>query len=112
MTPSVNGQLDPSSAFTDPNDPNRLLQRRFQFWDSKHNKLGDGRGAYGFGWNFYMGPFQLTWSFAKQLPNTVEVVACTGVSPNITCDPTNPERIEDPFHKGRTVTQFYISRDF
>jgi len=108
ITPVVNGRPDPSQAYVDPNDPNRLAQRRFQFWDSKHNKLGDGRAAYGFGWNFYLGPFQLTWSFAKQLPNTVEVCTSAG---NV-CDPADRERIEDPFHKGRTITQFYIARDF
>ncbi len=96
-----NGQIDP-----------RFFSgaRRFRFYDSANHKLGDGRGSYGFGWNFYLGPFQLTWSFAKQLPNTVEV--CEAL------DPLNPlagcanTRIDDPFHKGGTVNQFYISREF
>jgi Tol biopolymer transport system component len=71
----------------------------FDFWDSENNKLGDGRGSYGFGWNFYLGPFQLTWSFAKQLKNTVDLSG-TG------------QRVDDPFREDGTVTSFYIAREF
>ncbi len=84
--------------------------RRFDFWDSKKGKLGDGRASYGFGWGFYLGPFELTWSFAHQLPNTLEVCRDGG---DFICDPGDRiERIEDPFHKSGTVSQFYISREF
>ncbi|HYS05391.1 MAG TPA: hypothetical protein VEW47_09395 [Candidatus Dormibacteraeota bacterium] len=93
-----------------PNTPGQGLLRRFDFWDSKNGKLGDGRAAYGFGWGFYLGPFEFTWSFAHQLPNTVEV--CNDGGDGI-CNPGDRiSRINDPFHKGGTVSQFYISREF
>ncbi len=76
--------------------------RSFDFWDSENNKLGDGRVSYGFGWNFYLGPFQLTWSFARNMENTLEVY-----------DSTNGRfRIDDPTRPTGTVTSFYIARDF
>jgi hypothetical protein len=104
ITASQNGQIDPNTIVLGANG--NPLQRSFKFWDSKNDKLGDGRASYGFGWNFYLGPFQLTWSFAHQLENTVE--ACELTSPT-TCDLT---RVDDPFHKSGTVSTFYISRDF
>lgn len=107
LTGAVQGQLDPNTVFTGTSGG--LVHRRFRFWDSENSKLGDGRAAYGFGWGFYLGPFQLTWSFAKQLPNTVEV--CNGIDASYStgCEIT---RIDDPFHDGDTVTQFYIAREF
>jgi outer membrane protein assembly factor BamA len=102
LNPLVDGVVDPNTAFID-------LDRRFDFWDSKNNKLGDGRAAYGFGWGFYLGPFQLTWSFARQFDNTVEVCDFSdGV-----CDPaTDITRVDDPFQADGTVSTFYISREF
>jgi Tol biopolymer transport system component len=85
------------------------VPRRFKFWDSENGKLGDGRAAYGFGWNFYLGPFQLTWTFAKHLENTVEVCNVGG---NLACDPGERGRIDDPFRRRGTVTSFYIAREF
>ncbi|OLE67088.1 MAG: hypothetical protein AUG09_04280, partial [Acidobacteria bacterium 13_1_20CM_2_68_7] len=114
VTGAINGGLDPNTVILDTfNNP---VNRRYKFWDSKNGKLGDGRASYGFGWGFYLGPFQLTWSFAKQFPNTVEVC-------NTVCDPTIPgdcytanpcslTRVDDPFRKGGTVSQFYIAREF
>jgi len=84
-------------------------RRSFKFWDSENNKLGDGRATYGFGWNFYLGPFQLTWSFARQLENTLEVCDVSGDG---ICDFGDFKRIDDPFHKNGTVTSFYIAREF
>ena len=108
-TGAVQGKFDPSiPVFTD-NSTGQLLRRRFRFWDSENSKLGDGRASYGFGWGFYLGPFQLTWSFAKQLPNTLEVLNCADSSYTTGCNVT---RIDDPFHDGDTVTQFYIAREF
>ncbi len=108
VTASVNGQIDPNLILTDSN--RNAIPRRFKFYDSENHKLGDGRAAYGFGWNFYLGPFQFTWVFAKQLPNTVE--ACELI------DPLNPSagctltRVDDPFRHDGTVNQFYIAREF
>ncbi len=104
VTASQNGQIDPTTIVLDAGG--NPLQRSFKFWDSKNDKLGDGRASYGFGWNFYLGPFQLTWSFARQLENTLE--ACELTSPT-TCDLT---RVDDPFRRSGTVSTFYISRDF
>jgi Tol biopolymer transport system component len=87
---------DPSTSFF-VNEP-----RSFDFWDSKNNKLGDGRVSYGFGWNFYLGPFQLTWTFARNMENTLEVY-----------DPVNGRfRIDDPTRPTGSVSSFYIARDF
>ncbi|HEU4402221.1 MAG TPA: hypothetical protein VFT43_08960, partial [Candidatus Polarisedimenticolia bacterium] len=101
VTASTNGVIDPNTLFVDANG--QLIRRRFKLWDSQNNKLADARASYGFGWNFYLGPFQLTWSFAKQLPNTVETIDTTTL---------RSTRIDDPFHKDGTVTSFYIARDF
>ena len=106
LTGAVNGQLAPNSFVRDSSG--KPLNRRFDFWDSKNGKLGDGRASYGFGWGFYLGPFELTWSFAHRLPNTVEVCDAPSI-PSPTC---TIKRIDDPFQKGGTVSQFYISREF
>ena len=107
---SVNGQIDGRFIAFDPSTGNPSI-RQFDFWDSKNNSLGDGRAAYGFGWNFWLGPFQLTWTFSRLLENTVEVCETT--------DPLNPgtapctlTRIDDPFRERGTVTEFYIAREF
>jgi hypothetical protein len=98
---SVNGDLDPNLFVVDGSG--NFIRQRFKFWDSENNKLGDGRAAYGFGWGFYLGPFQLTWTFAKHLPNTVE-----------SFDLGSGEfvRVDDPFRRGGTITSFYIAREF
>jgi len=75
--------------------------RSFDFWDSKNNELGDRRVAYGFWWNFYLGPFQLTWTFARNMDNTIEV-----------SDGAGRFRIDDPTRPTGSVTSFYIARDF
>jgi hypothetical protein len=51
--------------------------RPFDFWDSKEGRLRDGRASYGLGFNFYFGPFELNWVFAKALP-FLEVNPFTG----------------------------------
>jgi Tol biopolymer transport system component len=105
-TSAVQGKLNPDFIAVDGSG--NPVRRRFRFWDSENSKLGDGRASYGFGWGFYLGPFQLTWSFAKQLPNTIEV--CDSALPPPS--PCTITRIDDPFHEGGTVTQFYIAREF
>lgn len=103
---------DPTFSYfvQNPSANGQGLLRRFDFWDSKNGKLGDGRASYGFGWGFYLGPFEFTWSFAHQLPHTVEV--CDDGGDGV-CDPGDRiHRIDDPFSKSGTVSQFYISREF
>jgi Tol biopolymer transport system component len=82
--------------------------RTFDFWDSKNNELGDGRASWGVGWNFWLGPFQLTWSFARQFDNTWEVCEIDPGNPS-TCNLT---RVPDPFQASGTVSEFYIAREF
>jgi Tol biopolymer transport system component len=110
---------DMSGSLTTLQDPTHVIAvdtngnavpRPFHFWDSENDKLGDGRGAYGFGFNVFLGPFQLTWSYAHQLDNTVEVCNTSGDG---VCDPeTDVLRIDDPTHKSGSVGQFYIAIDF
>jgi WD40 repeat protein len=93
-----------------PDQNGVFVTRRFDFWDSKNNKLGDGRAAYGFGFNIWLGPFQLTWVYARQMDNTVETC---NVGPDFVCDrKTELTRVDDPTGEGGTVGQFYISTDF
>ena len=84
--------------------------RKFDFWDSENNELGDGRAAYGFGLGFYLGPFQLTWAFAHTVKNTIEVCDPGG---DLFCDPGDiRSRIDDPFRPAGSITTFYIAREF
>jgi hypothetical protein len=85
------------------------VRRSFDFWDSKNDKLGDGRASYGFGFNVWLGPFQLTWVWAHQLENTIEVCDISDGDCNLA---TDLRRIDDPFHESGTVGQFYIATDF
>jgi hypothetical protein len=112
MTPYL---TDPSIRFYF-NDPNgNVIPRTYKFWDSENDKLGDGRAAYGYGFNVFLGPFQLTWVFAHQLDNTVEVCdipvdPLTG--PVRACTPADIKRIDDPTHRNGSIGQFYISIDY
>jgi WD40 repeat protein len=104
---------DLGSVLSDQNIPSSptfyQANRTFDFWDSKNGKLGDGRASYGFGWGFYLGPFQLTWAFARQLENTVEICDTSGDGD---CDFADFKRVDDPFRESGTVSTFYISREF
>jgi hypothetical protein len=43
----------------------------FKFWDDKNNRLQDGRGSYGFGFQFFfIGGLQFNWSWAKRFSYT------------------------------------------
>jgi Tol biopolymer transport system component len=108
LSPSVDGVLLPGAVITDP--AGRIVPMTFDFWDSENNKLGDGRAAYGFGFNVFLGPFQLTWSYAHQLENTVQ--SCD-ISGDGTCDlPGDLTRVDDPFHREGSIGQFYIAIDY
>ncbi len=107
IAPVSNGQVLPGFCFNcGPGE--QAITRTFDFWDSKNNKLGDGRAAYGFGFNFYFGPFMLTWSYAHQFENTLEV--CDISTPD--CTPQDRFRIDDPYHKKGMISTFYIATDF
>jgi WD40 repeat protein len=106
IAPVVNGQVQPGFCFNcGPGE--QAITRTFDFWDSRNNKLGDGRASYGFGFNFFLGPFQLTWSYAHQLDNTLEVCDFT-----TNCTPQDRYRIDDPYHKKGLISTFYIATDF
>jgi WD40 repeat protein len=110
VTAARNGVVDPFTVFCSDATCTSRLGRTFQFWDDENDKLGDGRASYGFGFNIWLGPFQLTWVYARQFENTVEVCDLTGDG---VCDlETDLKRIDDPFHEDGTVGQFYIATDF
>ncbi|HET6278133.1 MAG TPA: hypothetical protein VFG08_05045, partial [Candidatus Polarisedimenticolia bacterium] len=100
---TVNGQIVPNFVSSE--------LRQFDFWDSKNDDFGDGRASWGVGWNFWLGPFQLTWSFARQFDNTIEVCETTDPSNPLTA-PCVPTRIPDPYQPSGTVSEFYIAREF
>lgn len=48
-------------------DPETFSYRKFNFYDSKENRLVDGHASFGVGFNFFFfGPLQLHWVFAKR----------------------------------------------
>ena len=71
--------------------------REFDFWNSKENKLGDGRASYGVGFNFHFGPFDLNWIFSHKLP-FIQTNPFTGAT----------EEIKDSGYS----SAFYIGRKF
>jgi len=110
VTNAMDGVLTPFVPCLDTSDLTTCAQRGFDFWDSENNQLGDGRASYGFGFNVWLGPFQLTWSFAHQLENTIQV--CDTSGDGICHLSTDITRIPDPFHESGTIGQFYIATDF
>jgi hypothetical protein len=104
---------DPGNPFTEPecsfffdrgvpsSAPRRIFDDRtsefrpFDFWDSKEGRLRDGRASYGIGFNFYFGPFELNWVFARALP-FLEVNPFTGES-----DVVRPSGYASAFYIGR-----------
>ena len=108
LTPAADGQILPQFIIVDQDG--NAVRRKFSFWDSENDELGDGRAAYGFGFNVFLGPFQLTWSYAHQIENTIEVCDISGDG---TCElSTDLKRIEDPFRKDGSIGQFYIAIDY
>jgi len=110
LTPANNGVLNPNVIFCANPGCTDFIRRKFSFWDSKNDELGDGRASYGTGFNVWLGPFQLTWAFARQFENTIEVCDVSGDG---TCTlSTDRKRIPDPNHKSGTISQFYIAIDY
>jgi Tol biopolymer transport system component len=108
LTPMLNGVLLPNTVIVTPDG--QIIQREFQFWDSKNDKLGDGRASYGTGFDVFLGPFQLTWVFARQFSNTVQVCDISG--DGICNLSTDIKRVNDPNHRAGTIGQFYIAIDY
>jgi hypothetical protein len=110
VTQAVNGVVTGTVPCTDITDLTTCARREFDFWDSESDDLGDGRASYGFGFNIWLGPFQLTWVYARQFENTIQV--CDITSDGFCNLSTDMTRIPDPFHEDGTIGQFYIATDF
>ena len=84
----------------------QAFRRSFKFYDSQNGMLGDGRGSYGIGFAWFLGPFELTWTWAKRLQNSVFLDA------NFDGIPDSPDRVPDPDFKSGFRQSFYIGRSF
>ncbi|HEV8336228.1 MAG TPA: hypothetical protein VGR67_07430 [Candidatus Polarisedimenticolia bacterium] len=94
----------------DPASPGTLIAvpREFEFYDSKNHMLADGRGSYGIGFSWFLGPFELTWTWAKRLENSIVV----GDEVGPTGFPSSFKRIPDPRFDNGTEQSFYIGTSF
>ncbi len=106
--------LDPQFLIQDPNNPNVFLKdgfglRQFDCWDGGNGMLGDCRGAWGVGFAWYLGPFELTWVWAKRLENSVALLVDTDGNPLTFEDFI---RIPDPFYDSSIQGSFYIGTSF
>jgi hypothetical protein len=92
------------SDFADPQNPQIIP---FKFWDSDENRLQDGRGSYGWGFQFFfIGGLQFNWVWAYPLDYT----QFTYTDP-VTGDPLlTPVKIEQD--GGGVRTDFYIQFDW
>jgi len=89
-------------------DPRFNALRDFKFYDSENSMLGDGRASYGVGFAWFLGPFELTWTWAKRFENSVVV----GVDNNNDGQFDSFTRIPDPGFKSGFQQSFYIGRSF
>jgi len=85
-----------------------LVPRKFDFYDSGNNMLGDGRASYGIGFSWFLGPFELTWTWAKRLENSI----VAGVYTDANGIPDYFVRIPDPRYNSDTRQSFYIGTSF
>ena len=98
------GFYDPEFGFggfrVDPATGNPI---KFKFWDSDNRRFQDGRGSYGWGFQFlFVGGLQFNWSWAQRMPYTRYVP-----------DPNNlGVLIPQAGDTGGTRTDFYIIFDF
>jgi hypothetical protein len=77
----------------------------FKFWDSDNNRLQDGRGSYGWGFQFlFLGGLQFNWAFAQRMDYTEYRLVEDPDTGAINFRPMKGER-------GRKV-DFYIVFDF
>src|SRR5262249_17920988 len=89
-----------------PKPPPGVIEvpRKFDCWDSGNGMLGDCRGSWGIGFAWFLGPFELTWTWAKRFENSIVVGRDTdgnGIANFF-------ERIPDPAFKSGVQTSFYI----
>jgi Tol biopolymer transport system component len=89
-------------------DPPFVVPRKFDLYDSQNHMLGDGRASYGLGFSWFLGPFELTWTWAKRLENSV----VAGVDTNGDGIPNFYTRIPDPFFDHGVQQSFYIGTSF
>ncbi|HEU5181430.1 MAG TPA: hypothetical protein VFW45_11600 [Candidatus Polarisedimenticolia bacterium] len=85
------------------------IPREFNCWDEKNDRLGDCRAAWGLGFAWYLGPFELTWVWAKRFENSALIPIDTGGSPLIA---NEYEWQKDPTFDSSLQTSFYIGRSF
>ena len=75
----------------------------FKFWDSENDRLQDGRGSYGLGFQFlFLGGLQFNWSWASVMDYTRFVCA------DLTCSSMVPVKADTT----GTRTDFYIVFDW
>ncbi len=94
----------------DPTNPNAFIEipRKFEFYDSSNHMLGDGRASYGIGFSWFLGPFELTWTWARRLENSIVVP----VFDNTNLFPVAYTRVPDPFFDSGIRQSFYIGTSF
>ena len=94
----------------DPFSPSgiNVIPREFDCWDSSNNMLGDCRAAWGLGFAWYLGPFELTWVWAKRFETSI----VAGVDTNNNGIADSYIRIPDPFYDSSVQTSFYIGTSF
>ena len=94
----------------DPANPGNwvLAPREFDFYDSGNGMLGDGRASYGIGFSWFLGPFELTWTWAKRIENSV----VAGVDTDDNGIPDEFTRIPDPDFESGVHQSFYIGTSF
>jgi hypothetical protein len=91
-------------------DFSRVAQgfRDFDCWDSGNGMLGDCRGSWGLGFAWNLGPFELTWTWAKRLENSAVLLEDT--NGDLIFD--SFRRIPDPFFDSSVQSSFYIGSSF
>jgi len=82
----------------------------YRFWDSDNNRLQDGRGSYGAGFQFFfLGGLQFNWAWSKRLSNTQFVYS--GFGGRVLLDAEgNPVTVESESSGSRV--DFYIAFDW
>ena len=94
----------------DPDNPGfqMLLPREFRVYDRENSMLADARGSYGIGFAWFLGPFELTWTWSKRLENSILV----GVDTDGNGFANFFTRIPDPNFDSGFRQSFYIGRSF
>jgi hypothetical protein len=78
----------------------------FKFWDSANSRLQDGRGSYGWGFQFlFIGGLQFNWAWAQRMPYTRYEPDSIDAQGRMVLVPRKADT-------GGTHTEFYIVFDF